>query len=92
MTTERSPKMGERYTREMLEEDLQRRAEQEHKEAAEREKRVARQAWIAANGPGSEKEFEENYKKLQTEQRRKRVIDADRRAREEMRNGTTSRI
>jgi hypothetical protein len=84
--------MGEKYTREMLEEDLQRRAEQERKEAAEREKRVARQAWIAANGPGSEKEFEENYKKLQSEQRRQRVIDADKHAREEMRLHGPSRI
>ena len=80
------------YTKEMLEEDLKRREEQAAKEAAESEKRLARHAWIAANGPGSEKEFEENYKKRQTEQRRQRVIDADRRAREAMQASNVSRI
>lgn len=64
------------------------------KEARERGQRMERanacRAWLADGG--SEADFEKAWPSLRDEERRRRVMDADRRAREAMRNGTTSRI
>jgi hypothetical protein len=82
----------ERYT---LEEHEAYRKEQDEKAAKEEEARnertekaSARRAWMADGG--SEADFEKAWPQLRDEGRRRRVVDADRRAREEMRNGTTS--
>ena len=73
------------------------RKEQDEKAAREEEarngrmeKENARRAWLADGG--SEVDFQREWPKLRDEGRRRRVMDADRRAREEMRNGTTNRI
>jgi hypothetical protein len=84
----------ERYTLEDHEVYRKEQHEKATKEAEERrertEKENARRAWLADGG--KEADFEKEWPKLRDEGRRRRVIDADRRAREEMRNGTTSRI
>jgi hypothetical protein len=84
----------ERYT---LEDHEAYRKEQDEKAAKEEEarnarveKEAARCAWKADGG--SEADFEREWPKLRDEGRRRRVMDADRAAREQMRNGTTSRI
>jgi hypothetical protein len=84
----------ERYT---LEDHEAYRKEQDEKAAkveearnARMEKEAARRAWMIDGG--SEADFEKEWPKLRDEGRRQRVMDADRRAREEMRNGTTSKI
>ena len=85
--------MGQ-YTREMYEEFRQRQDEQAAKEEEERrertEKETARRAWLADGG--READFEKAWPKLRDEGRRRRVMDADERARQEMRNGATSKI
>ena len=85
--------MGQ-YTKEMFERDLKARREQEAKEeearGARMEKEGARRAWLRDGG--SEADFEKEWPSLRDQARRQRVMDADRRAREQMRNGTTSRI
>lgn len=63
------------------------------KEEANRErmeKESARRAWLADGGSAGD--FEREWPKLRDEGRRRRVMDADHRARELQRNGTTSRI
>jgi hypothetical protein len=84
----------ERYT---LEDHEAYRKEQDEKAKKEveanrerTEKESARRAWLADGGNASS--FEKEWPKLRDEGRRRRVVDADRRAREEMRSGTTSRI
>ena len=84
----------ERYTLEDHEAYRKEQDEKAAKEAEEQrermEKESARRAWLADGGP--EADFEKAWPKLRDEGRRRRVMDADRRAREEMRNGRTSRI
>jgi len=86
--------MSEKYTKEMHEAYRKEQDEKAAKEAEERQERAekesARRAWLADGG--SEADFEREWPKLRDEGRRRRVMDADRRAREEMRMGTTSRI
>jgi len=85
--------MGQ-YTKEMFERDLKARREQEAKQEEECRERQEREsllrAWKADGG--SEADFEREWPKLRDEGRRLRVLNADRQAREAMRNGTTSRI
>jgi hypothetical protein len=85
--------MGQ-YTRDMHEAFRKEQDEKAAKEAEQREQRMekenARRAWLADGG--SEADFQREWPKLRDEGRRRRVMDADRRAREAMRNGTTSRI
>lgn len=85
---------AERYTQEMHEAY---RKEQDEKQAEEKrardervEKNSAHRAWVADGG--SEADFEREWPKLRDEGRRRRVVDADRRAREEMSERGISRI
>jgi hypothetical protein len=93
MTTERSPKMGQ-YTREMHEQFRKEQVKKAAKEAEERrertEKESARRAWLADGG--READFEKEWPKLRDEGRRRRVVDADCRAREMMQASGVSRI
>jgi hypothetical protein len=85
--------MTEKYTKEMHEAYRQ---EQDEKAAKEEEKRresmeeAARRAWLVDGG--SEADFQREWPKLRDEGRRRRVVDADRRAREMMRAHGPSRI
>jgi hypothetical protein len=85
--------MGQ-YTKEMHEAYRKEQDEKASKEARGRGQRMeranARRAWLADGG--SEADFEKAWPSLRDEGRRRRVMDADREAREAMRNGTTSRI
>ena len=85
--------MGQ-YTKEMHEafrkEQDDRAAKEEEARNARMERENARRAWLADGG--READFEKAWPTLRDEGRRRRVMDADRRARETMRNGTTSRI
>src|SRR4051794_36462751 len=91
---DRSKTMTEEYTAEMHAAYRARVEEEERKEreaARERtEKESARRAWLADGG--READFEKEWPKLRDEGRRQRVIDADRRAREEFRATGVSRI
>jgi hypothetical protein len=86
--------MGERYTLEDHEAYRKEQDEKAAKEAEERrertERETARRAWLADGG--READFEREWKQLRDEGRRRRVVDADRKAREQMRNGATTRI
>jgi hypothetical protein len=86
--------MSGKYTIEMYEQFRKEQDEKAAKEAEEREQRIekenARRAWKADGG--SEVDFRREWPRLRDEARRRRVMDADRRAREAMRNGATSRI
>jgi hypothetical protein len=84
----------ERYT---LEDHEAYRKEQDEKAAKEEEARNARteketacKAWIRDGGSAAD--FEKAWPGLRDAALKQRVIDADRRARELQRNGTTSRI
>ena len=83
-----------RYTKEDHEEyrrKVDEKATKEEEARRERtEKESARRAWMADGG--READFEKEWPKLRDEGRRRRVLDADRRAREEMSAGPTSRI
>ena len=83
-----------RYTLEDHEAYRKEQDEKAAKEAEERRERTeresARRAWLADGG--KEADFAKAWPKLRDEGRRRRVMDADRKAREQMRNGTTSRI
>jgi hypothetical protein len=86
--------MSGTYSKEMHQ---QFRKEQDEKAAkkqearnARMEKETMRKAWIRDGG--SQTDFERAWPGLRDAARKQRVMDADRRAREEMRNGTTSRI
>jgi hypothetical protein len=85
--------MGE-YTREMHEQfrkEQDEKAKKEEEANRERtEKESARRAWLADGGSAGD--FERAWPSLRDEGRRQRVIDAERRARELQRSGTTSRI
>jgi hypothetical protein len=93
VTTERDPKMG-KYTKAMYEQFRKEQDQKAAKEAEERRERTetesARRAWLADGG--READFEKAWPKLRDEGRRQRVMDADRRAREEMRAHGPSRI
>jgi hypothetical protein len=84
----------ERYTLEVFEAYRQEQDEKAAKEAEERrertEKESARRAWLADGG--RETDFEKEWPKLRDEGRRRRVVDADRRARETMQASGVSRI
>ena len=84
----------ERYT---LEDHEAYRKEQDEKAAKEEEarnarmeKEAARRLWLADGG--READFEREWPKLRDEGRRRRVVDADRRARETMQASGVSRI
>ena len=85
--------MGQ-YTKEMFERDLKARREQEAKQEEECRERQEREsllrAWKADGG--SEADFEREWPKLREEGRRRRVVDADRRARETMQASGVSSI
>ena len=61
---------------------------EEHREQMEKDS--ARRVWLADGG--READFEREWPKLRDEGRRRRVVDADRRAREEMQASGVSRI
>jgi hypothetical protein len=84
----------ERYTLEDHEAYRQQQDEKAAKEAEERcertEKESARRAWLADGG--KEADFQREWPRLRDEGRRRRVVDADRRARETMQASGVSRI
>ena len=84
----------ERYTLEDHEAYRKEQDEKAAKEAEERrertEKESARRAWLADGGSAAD--FEREWPKLRDEGRRRRVVDADRRAREMMQASNVSRI
>jgi len=86
--------MTGKYTAEMFAEYRRKEDEKAAKEEQERreksEKESARRAWIADGG--TPQDFEREWPTLRDEGRRRRVVDADRRAREEMRIRGVSRI
>ncbi len=86
--------MGERYTLEQFEAEKQAREEREAKQKEERqekaEKESARRAWILDGG--NARDFERQWPALRDEARRKRVMNADQRAREGQRSAGVSKI
>jgi hypothetical protein len=86
--------MTGKYTRAMFEEYRRQQDEKAAKEAEERkeksEKESARRLWLADGGSAAS--FEREWERLRDEGRRRRVLDADKRAREEMRASGVSRI
>jgi hypothetical protein len=86
--------MTEHYTAEMhqahVEVEEKRRAEEEQQRQERSERETARRAWLADGG--READFEKAWPKLRDEGRRQRVMDADKRARQEMRNSGVSKI
>lgn len=84
----------EKYTAEMHEEYVQ--AETERKAAEEQdrrekvEKETAKQAWLRDGGRAED--FERAWPSLRDDARRERVKDADRQARQAMRNSAGSRL
>ena len=84
----------ERYTLEDHEAYRKEQDEKAAKEAEERRERTEREsllrAWKADGG--SEADFEREWPKLRDEGRWRRVVDADRRAREMMQASGVSRI
>jgi hypothetical protein len=84
----------ERYTLEDHEayrkEQDEKAAKAEEERLARTEKETARRAWLADGGNAGD--FEREWPKLRDEGRRRRVIDADRRAREMMQASGVSRI
>jgi Fe-S oxidoreductase len=86
--------MGERYTLEDHEAYRKEQDEKAAKEAEERrekmERESARRVWLADGGSAGD--FEREWPKLRGEGRRRRVIDADHKAREMQRAHGPSRI
>jgi hypothetical protein len=86
--------MAGKYTLEEFMADKQAREEREVKEARERkerqEKQNARRAYLAEGG--TEAEFERAWPEMREEARRRRVMDAEREAREGQRASGVSRI
>ena len=83
----------ERYTKEMHEAYRKAQDEKAAKEEARNErmeKESARRAWISDGGRGAD--FDEEWPKLRDEGRRRRVVDADHRARETMQASGVSSI
>jgi len=85
--------MGE-YTQEMHEiycreqDEKAAKAEEAHRERSEKES--ARAAWVRDGGAGAD--FERQWPALRDEGRRRRVVDAEKRARESQAKSRTSRI
>jgi hypothetical protein len=92
--TERSTPVSERYTREEFERDLKARREKEAREEEERkeksEKESARRAWLRDGG--NARDFERQWPQLRDEARRRRIMDADQRARASQRAQGISKI
>ena len=65
-------------------------AKEEEARRERTEKESGRRAWLADGG--SEADFEREWPKLRDEGRRRRVVDADSRARQEMRASGVSKI
>jgi hypothetical protein len=86
--------MTERYTAEMhqahVEAEEKRKAEEERQRLERSEKETARRAWLADGGRAGD--FEREWPGLRNEARRRRVVDADREAREAQRRAGVSRI
>jgi hypothetical protein len=86
--------MSGKYTKEMHEayrKEQDEKAAKEEQELRERTEKVsARRAWLAEGGRAED--FEREWPQLRDEGRRRRVVDADRRAREEMQLRGVSRI
>jgi hypothetical protein len=86
--------MSGTYTKEMHEqfrkEGDEKAAKEEEERLARTEKESARRAWLADGG--SKADFEKAWPKLRDEGRRRRVMDADKHAREMMRTHGPSRI
>jgi len=84
----------ESYTLEDHEAYRKEQDEKAAKEAEERreqmEKESARRAWLADGGNAGD--FQREWPRLRDEGRRRRVVDADRRAREQMQASGVSRI
>ena len=84
----------ERYTLEDFEayrkEQDEKSARAEEERLTRTEKESARRAWLADGG--KEADFQREWPRLRDEGRRRRVIDADRRARETMQASNVSRI
>jgi hypothetical protein len=84
----------ERYTLEDHEAYRKEQDEKAAKEAVERQERTekesARRAWLADGG--SEASFEKAYPELRNEARKKRVMDAEKVARETQRSSGVSAI
>ncbi len=83
-----------KYTKEMHEayrkEQDEKKAKEEQARRERTEKDSARRAWISDGG--AEADFERQWPTLRDEGRRKRTIDADRRARDEALGNRVSRI
>jgi hypothetical protein len=86
--------MSGKYTIEMFEQFRKEQDEKAAKLEEERrertEKETARRAWLADGGAAAD--FEREWSSLRDEGRRRRVVDADRRAREMMQASGVSRI
>jgi hypothetical protein len=86
--------MSGTYTKEMHEayrkEQDEKAKKQEEANRERTEKESARRVWLADGG--READFERGWPKLRDEGRRRRVMDADRRARETMQASGVSRI
>jgi hypothetical protein len=86
--------MAEKYTAEMhqahVEAEEKRKAEEEQQRQERSEKESARKAWLADGG--REGDFEKAWPGMRDEGRRQRVLNADNRARQEMRTSGVSRI
>jgi hypothetical protein len=84
----------ERYTLEdheaYREEQDQKAAKEAEERRARTEKESARRAWLADGGKAAD--FERAWPELRDEGRRRRVVDADRSARETMQASGVSRI
>jgi hypothetical protein len=86
--------MTERYTLEdheaHVEAEQKRKAEEEHQRQESTEREAARRVWLADGG--READFEREWPTLRDEGRRRRVVDADQKARENQRAAGVSRI
>ncbi len=86
--------MTGKYTREMFEEYRRQQDEKAAKEAEERhetaERESARRAWIRDGG--NERDFKRQWPEMRDEARRRRIMDADRRARASQRGSGISKI
>jgi hypothetical protein len=86
--------MTQKYTKEMFEEYRRQEDEKAAREKEERrektEKESARRAWVADGG--READFEREWPKLRDEGRRRRIVEADQRARAGQRASGISRI
>jgi hypothetical protein len=86
--------MGERYTKAMAEEYRRQQDEKAAKEAEERQEKTAKESarrlWLRDGG--SARDFERQWPELRDEARKRRIMDADQRARASQRGSGISRI